>query len=171
MDKNEEFDNDILAQYEKTIEDQKNQIEELKDKHLRALAEMDNLRKRSQKEREDISKYALEKAMTELLPVLDSFDKALEDSKNLENSAENFKSFLTGSELVKKQLETALERFGLKSFESKGQPFDPNKHQAVQKIESEGVTEDTVEDEYVKGYMLNDRLLRAAMVTVAVPSE
>jgi molecular chaperone GrpE len=103
--------------------------------------------------------------MKELLNVLDSFDLALRNAAAEGAGAENI---LRGFELIHKQLQDTLARFGLKPIEAKGQQFDPNYHQAVSTQASENIEENTVIEEMRKGYTLNGRLLRPAMVSVSV---
>ena len=138
---------------------------ELKDKFLRNVADMENLRKRHEKEKTDLRKYGTEKLMEDLLPVLDSFEKALSASD--EGVAESYKD---GVKMVFKQLETTAEKHGLKGFDSVGEEFDPNLHQGIQRIDDAEVEAETVKDQFQKGYKLNDRLLRPAIVSVLVPS-
>ena len=138
---------------------------ELNTKYLRSVADMDNLRKRFVREKSDLQKYGNQKILEDLLPVLDSFEKAME----AQNDA-NDTSYIEGIKMVLKQLTSVTEKHGLKSFESKGEPFDPNIHQAIQKIDDETVEIERVQEEFQKGYMLNDRLLRAAIVSVSIPT-
>lgn len=140
------------------------ELTEIKDRYLRTVAEMENMRKRHEKERSDLLKYGSEKIMLDILPVLDSFDQAVHGDAIQGNSD----ALLEGFKMVQKQLVDVLEKHGLVAFDSAGQTFDPNHHQAIQRIEAE-VDEDVVRDEFQKGYRLNDRLLRPAMVSVAVP--
>ena len=137
-----------------------------KDKYMRSVAEMENLKRRHEKQKADAIKFGLESLMKNLLPVLDGFDKSSEVSS--ETVLEDYQK---GIEMVRKQLVDVLAKSGLEGFDSKGEPFNPEFHQAIQKIEDPEVSEELVKDEYQKGYKLNDRLLRAAMVSVAVPSE
>ncbi|MFW7378155.1 MAG: nucleotide exchange factor GrpE [Oligoflexus sp.] len=134
-----------------------------KDRYLRTVAEMENMRKRHEKERSDLLKYGSEKVMTDLLPVLDSFDNAIHSDQ----SHTSMETLMEGVKMVQKQLLDVLEKHGLKSFEAAGQVFDPNYHQAIQRVEGD-VKEDTVHSEFQKGYQLNDRLIRPAIVSVAV---
>ena len=144
--------------------------DEFKDKFLRATAEMENLRRRTEKERADLLKYGLENFCKDVLPVMDSFEKALpEEDVNVENS--DYKSHLEGMVMLKHQLFQVLEKHGLKAVESAGEPFDPNMHQAIQRIESDEVESETVSQEFARGYLLNGRLVRPAMVSVAVPKK
>ena len=154
--------NNKLAVAEKEIKAQK-------EKYIRALAELENVRRRSEREKADIGRYCFENFFTDLLPVLDSFDKALSKEEEAEKElAAN--SFYTGIQLVSKQLIQNLEKNGLTQVKSLGEKFDPECHQAIQKNESSKIKEETVSEEYAKGYMLNGRLLRPAMVSVSVPT-
>ncbi len=140
---------------------------DLRDRFLRTMAEMENIRRRTDREKQDTVKYALEKVMTELLPVLDVFDSALQSARASETN--EVQAFLAGTELVHKQLTATLAKHGLVRLQSLEQPFDPNLHQAIQRIESETCTAETVTQVFAEGYVLNGRLLRPAMVAVTVP--
>ncbi len=143
------------------------ELDEAKDKYLRAMAEMDNLRKRLARERSDLLKYGSESLLRDLLPVLDSFEKAC-DEANASRKKENAQ-YLEGMHLVQKQLSSVLERHGLSIVKAAEQEFDPNIHQAIQKIDSDEVDVEKVKQEFSRGYLYHDRLLRPAMVSVAVP--
>lgn len=145
------------------------EVADLKDKYVRAVAEMENMRRRMERERTDLIKYGLENVFKDFLPVLDSLEKAMPegDAGQAENGAGA--SYLEGMQMVKKQLMDVIRRHGLEPISSKGQPFDPNLHQAIQRVDSQDVAVDTVGDEYARGYMLNGRLLRPAMVSVLTP--
>ncbi|MDQ3232361.1 MAG: nucleotide exchange factor GrpE, partial [Pseudobdellovibrionaceae bacterium] len=110
------------------------EVQDAKDKYLRTLAEMDNMRRRQERERQDLLKYASEKLLQDLLPVLDSFEKA-----TTAGSAEAGNAIVEGIRMVHKQLTHVLENNGLKAVESVGKPFDPNLHQAIQRIDDDGV--------------------------------
>lgn len=143
--------------------------DEYKDKFIRKVAELDNVIRRTAKEKSDLAKFGNEGFIKELLPVLDSFDQALpgDDAKDV---AEDNKDFAAGIMLVKKKLLDVFSKNGVEVIDSKGQPFDPNLHQAIQKVEDASVTVETISEQYQKGYTLNGRLVRPAMVVVAVPS-
>lgn len=130
------------------------------DRLARLQAEFDNFRKRQQKENADFRDYALTNAIRELLPILDSLDRALQ-------TAPEGEEFRKGVELIDRQFHDALAKLGVEPIESKGQPFDPNLHQAIQMVESPDVDENHVVDELQRGYKIKDRLLRPAMVTVS----
>jgi len=164
--KEEETYKEEVSNLEKTVKEQTEKIAELNDKYLRLLADRDNLIKRTQKEKQAISQYALESFMLDFLPVLDAWDKVEAESSN---TSEDLDSYKKGFDLIKQQILNVLSKHGLHSFSSKGEKFDPNKHQAMSKVESDEVEVETVMEEYLKGYMLNDKLLRAAFVVVQVP--
>ena len=130
----------------------------LYDRLLRKQAEFENYKKRIERERTEFVQFASSELMRELLGVLDSFDLALRNSGG----------DMRGFELIYKQLHDTLTRFGLKAVEAGGQTFDPNLHQAVATQPTDEVEENTITEEMRRGYLLNGRLLRPAMVTVAV---
>jgi molecular chaperone GrpE len=148
---------------EEKIRHLEDEVQEAKDRYLRTLAEMDNMRRRHERERQDLLKYATEKLLQDLLPVLDSFEKASSVPGTGADSA-----IVEGIRMVHKQLMHVLEVNGLKPVEAAGKPFDPNLHQAIQRIEGD-VADETVKDEYQRGYLLNGRLVRPSMVSVLVP--
>lgn len=148
-----------LQQRIKTLEEE---LLDSKDRYIRQAADMENMRRRQERERSDLLKYGTEKLLQDLLPVLDSLDKALVTQGADSNP------ILEGIRMVQKQFAAVLENHGLKAIEAAGKPFDPNVHQAIQRVEHD-VETDTVKDEYQKGYSLNGRLIRPAMVSVYVP--
>lgn len=133
----------------------------LQDRVLRTLADFENFRKRSEREKQDFFKYALASTIKDILPVLDNFDRALEH-------AEEGDEFHKGVLLIYKQLFDVLQRSGLKTIEESGVRFDPNIHEAVVREEDPSVPGQTVTAILQKGYFLHDRLLRPALVKVAV---
>ena len=152
---------------EVSVEEQLAQLEsdkkDLNNNLLRSMADIENIRKRHQKEKSDLAKYGNEKLMEDLLPVLDSFAKAIESQ-----DGEAAEAYVEGVKMVFQQLISITEKHGLKGFDSKGSEFDPNIHQAIQKVEEE-VDDETVKEEFQRGYHLNERLLRPAIVSVSVP--
>src|SRR6266581_1190056 len=137
--------------------------EEHRDRYLRAAAEFDNARKRAARERDEYTRYANESLLRELLPVLDNFERALQSARNETAAA----AVTAGVELIQRELLRVLEKFGVTSFTSLGQPFDPERHEAIARVPAMGQREGTVVNETARGYMLNGRVLRPAMVTVA----
>ena len=154
-----------LSKKEKEIKLFKKEQEESKDKYLRLAAEMDNLRKRIEKEKEDHYQYALSEFMKELLVVLDNFERALE------SEGDDGKSFREGMRLIHKQYMDLLMKKGLRPIELQNKKFDPNLHQAFVTEESEEVEEPMIGEEYQKGYSLHERLIRPALVKVIVPKK
>jgi molecular chaperone GrpE len=133
----------------------------LKDQLLRSRADFDNFRKRVEKEKADYFKHALNNAVRELLPVLDNFERALAH----ETADSEFK---TGVEMIYKQMSDAMQKLGVREVASENAMFDPTVHEAVMREETETVPSHTVLQVLQKGYTLNDRLLRPALVKVAV---
>lgn len=129
----------------------------------RLQADFDNYRKRTQKERTELIKYASERLVGELLPVLDNFDRAVSAAK----VNPDFTSFSQGVEMILRQMQTALSKEGLKAMDAVGQPFDPNLHEAVLRVASEEHPENTVVEELQKGYYLKEKVLRPCMVKVS----
>ncbi len=135
--------------------------DELRDRYLRTLADFENFRKRSDREKQDYFKFALADAFRDLLPVLDNFDRALEH-------AEEGDEFHRGVVLMYKQMFDVLQSYGLRTIDEAGVRFNPNIHEGVVRDEAPGVPANTVVQVLQKGYFLNDRLLRPALVKVSV---
>ena len=136
----------------------------LKDSMLRAQAEIQNVRQRAQKDVEKARKYGLEKFINELLPVADNLERAL-DSVDKDNNIQ--KSVVEGVELTLKSLQDTLEKFGVEPIDPQGEPFDPQRHQAMSMAPNPDVEPNTVLDVFQKGYALHGRLVRPAMVVVS----
>jgi len=143
------------------------EVESLQDKNLRLMAEFDNARKRAAREREDYVRFANESLIRDLLPVLDNFDRALQAAKGEAAAA----AVTAGVELIQRELLRVLEKSGLTPFSSIGQPFDPERHEAIARVPTAEHPEMTVIAETARGYLLHGRVLRAAMVSVAVAPE
>jgi molecular chaperone GrpE len=133
----------------------------LVDRLARLQAEFENARKRSAREQQEFREYALADAVKELLPTLDSFERALQ------TSAGDKTEFRGGVELIYKQLQDALSKLGLRPIPARGEPFDPHLHQAIEMVETGEAEDHHVLDELQRGYKLKDRLLRPSMVRVA----
>jgi molecular chaperone GrpE len=134
---------------------------EAQDRYLRSQAEFQNLRKRVDRERFELFEYASTEAVRALLPVLDDFERALK----VESTD---KEYSNGIELIYQRFYEALKKLGLEPIVSKGQPFDPQIHHAVEMVETDEAPDHTVLDEFQRGYNFKGRLLRPAMVKVAV---
>ena len=152
-----------IQRLREALEAKTREVEAQQDRYLRAVAEFDNVRKRSAREREEYVRYANESLLRDLLPVLDNLDRALQAAR-----AETTTSLTTGVELIQRELLRVLEKFGLTPFTSMGQPFDPERHEAIARVPSTDLPDMTVAGETARGYLLNGRILRPAMVTVAV---
>jgi molecular chaperone GrpE len=131
------------------------------DRLARLQAEFENFRKRNQREQTEFREYALTDTLKQLLPILDSLDRA---AKVEDVSTEDLRS---GVELIDRQFHDVLTRLGVEPIGATGQPFDPSLHQAIQMVETAEVPDSHVIDELQRGYRLRDRVLRAAMVRVA----
>ncbi len=131
---------------------------------MRERADLENYRKRVQREKEDLLKYGNEALLLEILPVIDNMERALSHA-----SEESISGVIEGVELTLSMLRAALNKFGVSPIEAAGKLFDPAYHQAMAQVESKEHAPNTVIEEFQKGYMLNDRLLRASLVSVAGP--
>ena len=155
---------DIAAKPEKSDTDElKKSLEEANDKYIRLYADVENYKKVTAKNKEDLLKYANEDIITDILTVIDHLELALHHSSEGETSS----SLAEGVNLTLKELKNVLEKHGLVTIEALGKPFDPAVHHAMSQIESEDTEENTIVKEFRKGYMLKDRVLRAAMVGVS----
>ena len=142
-------------------------LDEKTDRYLRAIADLDNQRKRAQREREEYIRYANEALLRELLPVLDNFDRAVGAAR----AGSEAQTLRAGVELIQRELLKVLEKFGVTPYSAVGQPFDPERHEAVQRVITPDAPDMTVVEEIQRGYVLNGRVLRPAMVVVAVPPD
>ena len=159
---NEQTDNQ--SDLEQQIADLQTKYDEMEDKYLRAEAEMQNMTKRFKNEQAQLLKYEGQKLATEILPVMDNLNRALQ----IEVEDEASSQLKHGIEMVAKDMEKALKDNEITKIEALNQPFDPTKHQAVKSVPVEkGQKAETVVEVYQDGYMLKDRVLRPAMVVVA----
>lgn len=149
---------DLEPELEKLREENR----KLKDQYLRKMADFENFRKRSEREKTDYFKWALADVMREVVPVLDNFERALAMASDGDGE------FRKGVELIYKQLLEVLQKYGLKPVDSALVTFDPTVHEAVMRDEDSDLAPNTVVEVLQKGYFLNERLLRPAMVKVAV---
>lgn len=163
----EECDHDALVrQLAEKIQEAK-ELKELyeaeHDRLLRLAAEMENFKKRQERERAELKDYAIEGLAREILPILDSLELALEHGRQ----QATLEAILKGVENVRKALATTLQKFGVTPIQALGEKFDPNFHNAVMQRDDPTVEDQTVIQELQKGYLLKNRLLRPAMVVVA----
>ena len=140
------------------------ELETLKNQYVRLAADFDNYRKRQAQERESLLKYGAESTLKLILPVLDTYERGKKACENIEDAAQLRDNF----EVIFKQLFDALNKAGLQRIETIGQEFNPNIHEAVMQTPTNEHPDNSIIDELQAGYMLADRVLRAAMVNVAV---
>lgn len=146
------------------VEALEQELTEWKDRCLRQAAEMENLRHRTRREAEDARKFANERLISDLLPVLDNFGRALDAAQQSENNVEAFRS---GVEQIHRLLADTLTRAGLTRIEAVGEPFDPNQHEAIMQVPADGDQEPgVVVEELRPGYRLNERVVRPSLVKV-----
>lgn len=146
------------------VKQMEEEIVALRERSLRALADLENYRRRSEKERDELMRYAGFEMLREFLDVVDNLERALGSQGSLEDLTQ-------GVQMIHRQLLDVLRRFGVERVESKGEAFDPAVHEAVAKVEDSTVKEATVIDEMQSGFVMHDRLLRPAIVRVAMPTE
>jgi molecular chaperone GrpE len=157
---------DKLGKLEKALDESKAEVSDLKDKYLRKQADFDNFRKRMLREKEDSIKFANTTLLMDLINVIDDFERALQSSQDSSDAA----SFHSGIEMIEKQMINMLEtNWGLKRFDSAGEAFDPEKHEALLMEESDEYDVQTVIEDFMKGYVLHDRVIRHAKVKVSKP--
>ena len=153
-----------IAELEEQLETAIQKAAEERERALRTAAEMENLRRRTELDVEKAHKFALEKFAAELLPVLDNLERAIELADK-ENDA--LKPMVEGVELTLKSMQSGVAKFGLVALDPTNQPFDPNAHQAMSMVPSADVAPNTVIAVMQKGYELNGRVIRPAMVMVS----
>lgn len=146
------------------LEQLRKQADENYQRLLRNQADFDNFRRRARQEKEELAKYASQKLVENLIPIIDNFDRALQTSKE----TQDFDGLIKGIDMVFRQFEGILKNEGVSPIESVGQPFNPEFHQAIMQVESDEYEEGFVVEEVQKGYVLNDRVIRPAMVKVSM---
>ncbi|MDR1428991.1 MAG: nucleotide exchange factor GrpE [Spirochaetaceae bacterium] len=141
-------------------------LAELNDQYLRKAADFENFRKRMNREKQDAIDFANQALLLDLVPVIDDFERAIKSAE----SSRDFDSFYEGIGMIEKRLISQLEsKWALVRFDSAGSPFDPGRHEAIMVEKSAGVTEPTVAEDFLKGFMLKDRVIRSAKVKVFMP--
>jgi molecular chaperone GrpE len=153
----------LVADLQLALTAKAEEVKALNDKYLRLAAEFDNYKRLIQRDQRDQIRFGNEQLLKELLPVVDNLERAIKSSREGGNSD----VLIQGVHLTLKQLTGALTRFHVVPVETVGRPFDPATHQAVTSIASEKVPKQHVVDELQRGYLLHDRILRAAMVSVS----
>ncbi|MDC1315754.1 nucleotide exchange factor GrpE [Alphaproteobacteria bacterium] len=152
---------------EEVIEGLKLEIDELKDQRLRSIAELENYRKRSEKDQSDALKYGIANFAKEVVSIRDNIERANASLDNELKSDEKIKPVIEGLDLIHQSIISVLDRFGIKKIEAMDQKFDHNFHQAMIEIERDDCEPGVVVQELITGYTLHDRLLRPAMVGVS----
>lgn len=152
----------VEEQYEAKLAALQAKFDDEENRHLRLRADFDNMRRRSQLDREAAEKYRAQKLLSDLLPVLDNFDRALQVEATTEEAA----SIVKGIEMVYRSLVEATEKEGLQVIKAEGEQFDPNFHQAVMQEQDSEKETGVIVRELQKGYLLKDRVLRPTMVSV-----
>lgn len=148
---------------DKKLEELQNEINTLKDKNMRIAAEMVNTLRRKDEETNRLLKYSNESLITELLPVIDNFERAL----NVDATSNDIESYQKGMTMIYNSLKNILEKFEVKEIEAIDKEFDPSFHQAVMQEEKEGTKENMVIEVLQKGYTYKDKVIRPAMVKVS----
>lgn len=152
-----------LEKLRQQLEIKELEVKENYDRYLRQVAELENFKKRAAREKGEAIRYANENLIRDLLPILDNLERAVEHARG----GENGKPLFEGVEMVLKGFLEVLNKYGVTQIAAKGEPFDPEKHQAIAQVESEEHEPNTVVEEHHKGYYLLDRLIRPSLVSVA----
>jgi molecular chaperone GrpE len=172
--KNQPHQNDKIAELEAKTTDLNAKLEEMRDQLLRKTADFDNYRKRMNQEKQKAIEFANENLLLDIISVMDDFERAIqsaETSEELKNLPAG-KVMLDGITMIEKQLVSKLEnKWGLKRFNSAGEAFDPTRHEAMLMEKSPDIEEPVVQEDFIKGYMLKDRIIRTAKVKVLMPEE
>ncbi|MCR9214163.1 MAG: nucleotide exchange factor GrpE [Proteobacteria bacterium] len=163
----EKGETDFGAEVDPRLEEQQAEITGLKDKLLRAMAEVENMRRRAEKEKEDAHNYAITKFARDVLAVSDNLQRAIQSIPAEARANEDVKAVVTGVEMTEAELLSTLEKHKITKISPEGKKFDPNLHQAMFEIENPSVEPGTVMQVVQHGYLIADRLLRPAMVGVA----
>ena len=157
---------DALKQVEAKLAAKEEEVKEAHDRLLRVSADYENYKKRSAREMDDFRKYANQSLLKEMLSVVDNLELAINAAKEEKNSD---KKLIEGLNLTRNEMLRVFEKFNVKPIKARGEIFDPAFHEAVMREETDDYPENTVMSEFQKGYLIHDRLLRPAMVVVAVP--
>ncbi len=161
-EENETVDEGVVEELPKDREKLETELQELNDKYLRLYAEFENYKKRVNKDKEELVNYGSESLLSELLPIVDSLELALKHASD--NVSEGL---VQGVEITLKELIKTLEKAGLNAIEADGKLFDPAVHHAMTQVERDDVEENTVIEEFRKGYMLKEKVLRPSLVAVS----
>jgi molecular chaperone GrpE len=147
-------------------------IAEANDQYLRKAAEFENFRKRMNREKQEAIDFANQTLLLDLIPIIDDLERAKKSAENTGAASPEFTSLYEGIGLIEKRLVSQLEnKWGLKRFDSAGETFDPTRHEAIMMEKSAEISEPLVEEDFIKGYILKDRVIRSAKVKVLMPEE
>jgi molecular chaperone GrpE len=158
---------DPIKSLEDKLETMTKEVQENYDRLLRVSAEFENYKKRSVREMADVHKFANQSLVRDLLPIIDNLEMAIKSAAESTNNTDG--CLLDGVELTHKEILRVFEKNNIEQIAAIGKPFDPNFHEAVMREESDEYPENTVVNELQKGYLMHDRLIRPAMVVVAMP--
>ena len=164
-DESETEDEGLVEELPKGREQSEEGIQDLNDKYLRLYAEFETYKRRVNKDKEELIKYGNEGLLNELLPIIDSLELALKHA-----SDDVSEGIVQGVEITLKELNKTLEKFGLKPIEADGRPFDPSVHHAMTQVVRDDVEDNTVVEEFRKGYMLKEKVIRPSLVAVSKKS-
>jgi molecular chaperone GrpE len=156
-----------IAELKKKLEEKEKEIKEHHDRLLRVAADFENYKKRAARDKEDWTKFANEDLLRAILPFIDNLERAVNHAQKIADTG----VLIEGVRLTIQQILKSLNKFGLASFQSVGKPFDPTVHEAMLVVETDQHEPNRVVEEFQKGYLLNDRLLRPATVSVSKPLE
>ncbi len=159
---------DPLTQLQEDLEKARTEVAEWQDRFLRKAAELENFRKRAEKEKTDSIMLAKSSVFLEFLPIADACERAIKSIGDAQDVSSGLEQYQEGVELLYRQLLDTLSRAGVTPIEAEGQPFDPRLHEALSREETLDFEEDTVIEELRRGYLFKERLLRPAQVRVAV---
>ena len=166
IESNSEKIDDELTIEEKLIK-LEDEIADLKDQRLRAVAELENFRKRAEKEQSDALKYGITNFAKEVITIKDNIERANQSINDELKNNEQFKAVIDGINLISSSFDSVFEKFQISKIDAINQKFDHNLHQAMMEIESDEVEPGTILQEHIPGYLINDRLLRPSMVGVS----
>jgi len=160
-----EVKEESLEELKKKLDEKEKEVKEIHDRMLRLAADLENYKKRAAREKEELVKFSNEEVIKSILPFVDNLERAVDHSEK----AREVESLVEGTKLTIQQLLQALNKFGLSPIESLGKPFDPTFHEAVMVVGTDQHQPNHVVEEFRKGYLLHDRLIRPAAVSVSKP--
>lgn len=151
-----------IDELEERLDEVKQERDQFEERMMRIAADLENFKKRAKRNEEELEKYGSKSLVSDLLPTIDNLERALEHARNSEEA-----NIIDGVEMVVRQLHQQLEKHGVAPFDATGETFDPERHEAIQQVETSDHESGEVIEQFQRGYMIHDRLLRPAMVSVA----